>query len=146
MFYMNAMMNERVNIPCWLSPEDQLFPDVNLALREPDGLLALGGDLSPDRLLAAYRKGIFPWYNEGQPILWWSPDPRAVLFPSRVKISRSLHKTLKQNRYRITLDQAFGSVMEGCAGPRNGIPGTWITRAMMEAYTELHERGYAHSV
>ncbi|MEO6696524.1 MAG: leucyl/phenylalanyl-tRNA--protein transferase, partial [Gammaproteobacteria bacterium] len=133
-------------MPCWLSPEDQIFPDVNLALREPDGLLALGGDLSPERLLAAYRKGIFPWYNEGQPILWWSPDPRAVLFPSRVKISRSLRKTLRQGRYRITLDQAFRSVIEGCAAPRNGVPGTWISRAMMEAYTELHERGYAHSV
>ncbi len=161
--HMNAAMDERVTIPCWLSPEDQKFPDVNLALREPDGLLALGGDLSPGRLLAAYRKGIFPWYSdgqgwpsvaggrtpgatEGQPILWWSPDPRAVLFPSRVKISRSLHKTLKQGRYRITMDQAFRSVMEGCAEPRNGVPGTWITRAMLEAYTELHERGFAHSI
>lgn len=144
--HMNAVMDERVNIPCWLSAEDQKFPDVNLALREPDGLLALGGDLSPGRLLAAYRKGIFPWYNEGQPILWWSPDPRAVLFPSRVKISRSLHRTLKQGRYRVTMDQAFRSVMEGCAEPRNGVPGTWITRAMIEAYTELHKRGFAHSI
>lgn len=144
--HMNAVMDERVNIPCWLSAEDQKFPDVNLALREPDGLLALGGDLSPERLLAAYRKGIFPWYNEGQPILWWSPDPRAVLFPSRVKISRSLHRTLKQGRYRVTMDQAFRSVMEGCAEPRNGVPGTWITRAMIEAYTDLHKRGFAHSI
>lgn len=143
---MNAVMDDRVTIPCWLSAEDQKFPDVNLALREPDGLLAMGGDLSPGRLLDAYRHGIFPWYTEGQPILWWSPDPRAVLFPSRVKISRSLRKTLKQGRYRITMDRAFRSVMEGCAEPRNGVPGTWITRAMIEAYTELHEMGFAHSI
>lgn len=144
--HMNAVMDERVTIPCWLSAENQKFPDVNLALREPDGLLALGGDLSPERLLAAYRKGIFPWYNEGQPILWWSPDPRAVLLPSRVKISRSLHKTLKQCRYRITMDQAFREVMEGRAAPRKGASDTWITPAMIEAYNELHARGYAHSV
>ena len=144
--HMNAVMDERVTIPCWLSPEDQKFPDVNLALHEPDGLLALGGDLSPERLLEAYRSGIFPWYDEGQPILWWSPNPRAVLFPSRLKVSRSLAKTLRQGRYRITLDQDFRAVMEGCAAPRKGAPGTWITRAMIEAYTELHARGYAHSV
>ncbi len=143
---MNAAMDNRLPIPCWLGAEDQPFPDVNLALREPAGLLAMGGDLSPDRLLNAYRHGIFPWYTEGQPIMWWSPDPRAVLFPSRVKISRSLRKTLRQGCYRITMDRAFREVMEGCAEPRNGALGTWITRSMIEAYAELHEKGYAHSI
>lgn len=142
--HINAVMDERV--PCWLSAADQKFPDVNLALREPDGLLALGGDLHPGRLLAAYRQGIFPWYDEGQPILWWSPDPRAVLFPSRLKISRSLAKTLRQGRYRVTMDQDFRAVMAACAAPRKGAAGTWITPAMLEAYSELHTRGYAHSV
>ena len=142
--HINAVMDERV--PCWLSATDQEFPDVNLALREPDGLLALGGDLRPERLLEAYRSGIFPWYDEGQPILWWSPDPRAVLFPAQVKISRSLAKVLRQARYSVTLDRAFREVMLGCAAPRNGVAGTWITDAMIEAYTELHIQGHAHSV
>lgn len=131
-----------------LSPyaKDVRFPSAELASRE--GLLAVGGDLSVERLLEAYRNGIFPWYNEGQPILWWSPDPRAVLLPDRLKISRSLRKTLRAKKFRVTFDQCFEEVMRACAGPRrkqeNG--GTWITADMLAAYTELHRRGHAHSV
>ncbi len=134
--------------PYWLelgAPVDH-FPDVALALREPDGLLAVGGDLSPERILAAYRQGIFPWYSEDQPILWWSPDPRAVLFPEQLKISRSLRKVLKKGLFSITIDQAFPRVIEGCAAPRKGEEGTWITAEMALAYRRLHERGAAHSV
>ncbi len=122
------------------------FPPVEMASR--DGLLAIGGDLRPQRLLAAYRQGIFPWYNEGQPILWWSPDPRAVLFPARLHVTRSLRKTLRAGKFRVTFDQRFREVMLACAGPRPQHPGggTWITPAMVEAYTELHRQGYAHSV
>ncbi len=132
--------------PYWLSPDDQTFPDVELALREPDGLLAVGGDLSVERLLTAYRQGIFPWYSEDQPILWWSPDPRSVLFPERLKISRSLRKTLRKGRFRITLDQAFDDVIEACAAPRSGQEGTWIVDEMKHAYRRLHAAGHAHSV
>ena len=134
--------------PYWIerdAPAD-CFPDVALALRDPDGLLAVGGDLSPERILAAYRRGIFPWYSEGQPILWWSPDPRAVLFPERLKISRSLRKVLNKDRFQITFDKAFPRVVAGCAAPRKGEEGTWITPGMAEAYRRLHERGAAHSV
>lgn len=122
------------------------FPPVELA--SPEGLLAVGGNLSSERLLAAYRNGIFPWYSPGQPVLWWSPDPRTVLFPQRLKISRSLGKALRQNRYRVTLDQTFEGVIDACAAPRRGHPtgGTWITREMRAAYCELHALGYAHSV
>jgi len=134
--------------PYWIEtdgPVDQ-FPDVALALREPDGLLAVGGDLSPARIISAYRQGIFPWYSEGQPILWWSPDPRSVLFPEHLKVSRSLRKTVKKNRFRITIDVAFQQVMDGCAAPRKGETGTWITSEMKQAYQQLHEAGVAHSV
>ncbi|MFP5344837.1 MAG: leucyl/phenylalanyl-tRNA--protein transferase [Gammaproteobacteria bacterium] len=127
-----------------LDPRDLAFPDADLALREPDGLLAVGGDLSPARLIEAYRNGIFPWYSEGEPILWWSPDPRMVLFPERLHVSRSLRKLLKQGRYNVTFDQAFASVIKQCAALREG--GTWITREMQHAYCRLHELGYAHSV
>jgi leucyl/phenylalanyl-tRNA--protein transferase len=122
------------------------FPPVELA--SPQGLLAVGGDLRIERLLEAYRHGIFPWYNDGQPILWWSPDPRTVLFPSRLKVSRSLRKTLRHGRFRITLDTDFPRVIRGCAAPRPQSPGggTWITSDMVSAYTRLHEQGYAHSV
>ncbi|MEK7816145.1 MAG: leucyl/phenylalanyl-tRNA--protein transferase [Pseudomonadota bacterium] len=122
------------------------FPPVETA--SPEGLLAVGGDLRPERLLAAYRRGIFPWYSDGQPILWWSPDPRAVLFPEKLKISRSLHKTLRAGKFRVTFDQRFRDVMRACALPRSKDPaaGTWITAAMIEAYTELHRLGHAHSV
>ncbi|MCK5640521.1 MAG: leucyl/phenylalanyl-tRNA--protein transferase [Gammaproteobacteria bacterium] len=134
--------------PFWLDPQDARyrFPDPGLALREPNGLLALGGDLSPQRLLAAYRKGIFPWYNEGQPILWWSPEPRAVLYPDRIKVSRSLRKTLKKKLYTVTMDQAFDKVINACAAPRKNEPGTWILAEMKQAYCQLHQLGYAHSV
>jgi len=134
--------------PLWISPGDRSldFPDVNLALREPDGLLAVGGDLGADRILSAYRRGIFPWYSDKQPILWWSPDPRTVLFPARLKISRSLRKTLRRARFRVTMDQAFGAVIAACAAPRPGSSGTWITQDMADAYSALHETGCAHSV
>ncbi|MBH0197841.1 MAG: leucyl/phenylalanyl-tRNA--protein transferase [Nitrospira sp.] len=122
------------------------FPSVEQA--SPEGLLAVGGDLRPERLLEAYRHGIFPWYNDDQPILWWSPHPRTVLFPDKLHIPRSLHRTIRRRLFTVTLDTSFRAVMEGCAGPRLQHPngGTWITPAMTEAYTRLHELGYAHSV
>ena len=125
---------------------DMRFPPVELA--SPEGLLAVGGDLRAERLLEAYRRGIFPWYNEGQPILWWSPDPRAVLFPQRLKISRSLRKTLRAGKFKVTADCDFRGVMEYCAAPRLNPPqnGTWITPEMLEAYDRLHNLGFAHSV
>ena len=129
----------------WLSPEAP-FPPLNAALKAPNGLLAAGGDLSPRRLIQAYRLGIFPWFNEGEPILWWSPDPRMVLFPSELKISRSLRKTLKNTDYEIRADSAFRAVIEACAAPRKGRPGTWIHEDMISAYNALHEMGLAHSV
>jgi len=130
----------------WL-PQDPVFPPLESALAEPNGLLAAGGDLSPQRLLAAYRRGIFPWYAAGEPILWWSPDPRMVLLPERLKISRSLAKTLRNARYELRLDTAFATVIDACASkPREGQPGTWITEEMQQAYCDLHRLGYAHSV
>lgn len=128
-----------------LNRQDLRFPPVEWA--SPDGLLAVGGDLRPERLLEAYRHGIFPWYNEGQPILWWSPDPRAVLFPSKLHVPRSLRRTLRRNLFSITFDANFRAVIEGCAGRRPQYPdgGTWITPEMIAAYTRLHELGYAHS-
>ena len=121
------------------------FPTVEDAFEDPPGLLAAGGDLSLERLLAAYTRGIFPWYEDGQPILWWSPDPRAVLFPSELHISRSLKKTLRRGDFEITLDQAFSQVIAACALDRPGQQGTWITDAMANAYIELHRAGFAHS-
>jgi len=134
--------------PYWIEPGDPdlTFPDVRLALREPDGLLAVGGDLTSKRILNAYRHGIFPWYSDDQPILWWSPDPRTVLFPARLKISRSLRKTLRISRFEVTLDRAFQEVITACAEPRPGSCGTWITQAITDAYNELHTHGSAHSV
>jgi leucyl/phenylalanyl-tRNA--protein transferase len=129
----------------WLSAADP-FPPLASALTEPDGLLAAGGDLSAERLLAAYRRGIFPWYADGQPILWWSPDPRMVLFIDEFVVSRSLGRRVRERRFEIRVDTAFADVMRGCAAPRDGQGGTWITPAMIEAYGELHARGYAHSV
>jgi len=125
---------------------DLRFPPVELA--SPEGLLAVGGDLRAERLLEAYRHGIFPWYNPGQPILWWSPDPRAVLFPAKLRVSRSLGKTLRRKKFAVTLDTAFRDVMQQCAAPRNhrAGPGTWITPEMIEAYCVLHARGLTHSV
>lgn len=129
----------------WLAPH-QPFPPLDRALAEPNGLLAAGGDLSPDRLLTAYRLGIFPWFTEGEPILWWSPDPRMVLFSDELVISRSLRKTLRRHAYEIRVDTAFTDVMRACAAPRPGQPGTWIHPDMIRAYTTLHQMGMAHSV
>jgi len=122
------------------------FPPVEQALRQPNGLLAAGGSLSPERLLEAYRHGIFPWFNEKDPILWWSPDPRMVLFPAEFKVSHSLRKTLRNQDYEIRTDTAFEQVMRACAAPRNGQAGTWIHEEMISAYTTLYRMGYAHSV
>ena len=126
------------------SPIDYDFPPLDAA--SPEGLLAIGGDLCPDRILSAYRKGIFPWFSGDQPILWWSPNPRAVLFPSKIRISRSLKKNIRNRGFRITTDQAFVDVVKECAKDREQQKGTWITREMRDAYTALHGRGHAHSV
>ncbi len=125
---------------------DTPFPDVELAKKEPNGLLALGGDLSPERLINAYRQGIFPWYSDGQPILWWSPNPRTVLFPTQLKISRSLQKTLRNKPFTVSFDRHFEHVLQHCATPRDDAEGTWITAEMEAAYTQLHKQQIAHSV
>ena len=131
----------------WLDPGSAAdnFPPPSSALQEPNGLLAVGGDLSTERLLTAYRQGIFPWYSDDQPILWWSPDPRTVLFPAEFHRSRSLIRTLRRNRFAISFDQSFRSVMLGCAD-RGPDQGTWITAEMLAAYVRLHAAGYAHSI
>jgi leucyl/phenylalanyl-tRNA--protein transferase len=130
-----------------LDPRDRsAFPPVHHALREPNGLLAFGGDLSPERLENAYRRGIFPWFSEGDPILWWSPDPRTVLFPDRLRVSRSLRKRLRRQTFKVTTDRDFGGVIRGCAAPRDAHGGTWILPEMVIAYEALHRRGIAHSV
>lgn len=130
----------------WLKRTDLIFPPLNRAMREPNGLLAAGGDLSPERLIAAYRHGCFPWHDDSQPILWWSPDPRTVLFPEQLHVSRSLAKLMRQRRYRVSFDQCFTDVIHACAAPRSYADGTWITSNMQAAYIELHARGIAHSV
>lgn len=123
------------------------FPPIEDALEDPNGLLAIGGDLHPDRLLEAYRCGIFPWFEEHQPIMWWSPNPRAVLKPENLRITRSLRKSMRNRGYRITTDQVFEAVITQCQSiKRNYEGGTWITSQMVEAYTELHRQGFAHSV
>lgn len=129
-----------------LLTSDLSFPPLDKALIEPNGLLAAGGDLSPERLLAAYSQGVFPWFNEDDPILWWSPDPRMVLFPNELKISRSLNKTLRKGNYKICADSDFFQVMQACAEPRQGQSGTWIHPEMIAAYVALHELRLAHSV
>ncbi|HVY67185.1 MAG TPA: leucyl/phenylalanyl-tRNA--protein transferase [Gammaproteobacteria bacterium] len=130
----------------WLSRSTAAdFPPPQEALTEPNGLLAAGGDLTPERLLAAYRRGIFPWYEEGQPILWWSPDPRAVLWPDGLRVSRSLRRSLRNGGFECRVDTAFDDVVAGCAAPRSYSHGTWITRDMATAYTRLHRLGWAHS-
>lgn len=128
----------------WLGRDDP-FPDPGKAMKEPNGLLAAGADLSPGRLIDAYRRGIFPWHGEGDPILWWCPDPRLVLFPENLKLSRSLKKSLKKN-YEVRVDTAFEQVMRKCAEPRKDEGGTWISEEMVQAYCHLHEIGAAHSV
>lgn len=126
---------------------DSDFPDPLLAESDPNGLLARGGDLSVTRLANAYRSGIFPWFSNTEPILWWSPDPRLLLIPEKIHVSRSLRKVLRRNDYRITFDEAFKEVIKHCAAiPRHDQPGTWITGRMTDAYIELHHQGYAHSV
>lgn len=125
---------------------DISFPPVTQALHSPNGLLAAGGDLSVKRLLVAYRHGIFPWFSEGEPILWWSPDPRMVLFPNEFKVSHSLRKTLRNGNHEVRFDSRFEQVMRACAAPREGASGTWILEEMIAAYCELHRLGYAHSV
>ena len=130
----------------WLDADHVGFPPIDQALAEPDGLLAAGGALNPDWLLCAYRRGIFPWYEAGQPILWWSPDPRLVLLPGQLKISRSLRKLLKKHSYVVSFDQHFAEVMLQCAASREGANGTWITTEMQIAYRQMFELGLAHSV
>jgi leucyl/phenylalanyl-tRNA--protein transferase len=131
----------------WIAPGDppDAFPEPALALTEPNGLLAAGGDLSPARLLAAYRKGIFPWFSDGQPILWWCPDPRAVLLPAELHISRRLRRTLRSGRFEVSVDQCFDRVISLCASTRRE-SGTWLTPDMIRAYRELHALGLAHSI
>lgn len=131
---------------CWLDPDNIKFPDPAQALDDPDGLVAVGGDLSPERILAAYQVGIFPWFNPGDPILWWSPNPRTVVFPEQLHISKSLRKTLRQKIYRVTFDHCFEAVMRACAAPRRDADGTWISEEIIAGYSKLHSRGVAHSV
>jgi leucyl/phenylalanyl-tRNA---protein transferase len=132
----------------WLSPQDapEWFPPLEQALDEPAGLLAAGGDLSPARLLAAYQRGIFPWYSPGQPVLWWSPDPRAVLFPEEFNCTRSLAKTIRNGRFSVEVDRDFAAVIDACAAPRPHTLGTWITTEMRNAYLRLHRLSQAHSI
>ena len=127
-------------------PNATFFPPVESALRDPNGLLAMGGDLSRERLLDAYRHGIFPWFNPGEPILWWSPDPRMVLEPQAIRVTRSLAKRIRNGGFELRVDTAFAEVMRACAAPRADAFGTWISPAMVAAYTRLFEAGYAHSV
>ena len=129
----------------FLGPADP-FPPVEQALDQPDGLLAAGGSLTTRRLVDAYRRGIFPWFNEGDPILWWSPNPRAVLRPSRVHVSHSLKKKLRKEAFLITIDRVFPRVLDGCAAPRAGDIGTWLSQSMQRAYIALHAAGLAHSI
>lgn len=132
----------------WLGPDDpaDAFPPVNLALREPDGLLAAGGDLSQERLLTAYRAGIFPWYEEGQPVLWWSPDPRCVLRPTDFHISRRLRQYARRTAFTLSCNRDFAAVISACSGARKSQQGTWITEDVRHAFLQLHADGWAHSV
>lgn len=130
----------------WLPLSPVYFPPVQDALETPDGLLAAGGDLSPERLLLAYRSGIFPWYSDDQPLLWWSPNPRMVLFPDEIRVRRSLAKRIRNGGFVLTANQAFDEVVAACASPRDEQPGTWITDEMRDAYHQLHRLGAAQSV
>jgi len=150
---MNALTEESrpgsaMLMPYLLAPNDPsgAFPDPAEAMRDPDGLLAVGGDLSSGRLINAYRHGIFPWYSEGDPILWWSPDPRTVLTPSQLHCSRSLRKLLRRRAFAVTMDRDFPAVIRACAGPRTGSQGTWLLPEMISAYSGLHVHGIAHSI
>ena len=140
-----AQVNKTIT---WLAPggDREWFPPIDQALDEPEGLLAAGGDLSVARLLAAYRRGIFPWYSAGQPVLWWSPNPREILLPGEFKCSRSLVKTIRNRGFVVAFDRDFAGVVRACAERRENSPGTWITPEMHAAYCELHRQGHAHSV
>lgn len=127
------------------TPADIGFPDTAYAETDPNGLLAVGGDLSTERLLQAYRRGIFPWYSDGQPVLWWSPAPRMVLYPRELHVSRSLRRTMRRGLYDVSVDQAFDAVVRGCAAPRRTQRGTWLVPEMIAAYQALHRAGHAHS-
>jgi leucyl/phenylalanyl-tRNA---protein transferase len=131
-------------MPVYRLIDKLIFPQPHLA--SAGGILAVGGDLSPDRLILAYSQGIFPWYSDGEPIMWWSPDPRCILFPKDIKISRSMRQEIKKNKFSITYDHCFKEVIEGCRGPRRKKSIGWITDEMVDAYCLLHEMGYAHSV
>jgi len=139
-----------VNSPAFYCPANRALwprlPPVSLALGEPNGLLAIGGVLDPETLLAAYRNGVFPWYSSTQPVLWWSPDPRTVIRPDRFHVSRSLRRTWRRYPWRITIDRAFGAVIEACAAPRHRDSETWLTTEMIDAYVRLHRLGHAHSL
>ncbi|ORU92902.1 MAG: leucyl/phenylalanyl-tRNA--protein transferase [Cycloclasticus sp. symbiont of Bathymodiolus heckerae] len=132
----------------WLNPDDDAdpFPNVGTALEDPNGLLAAGGSLQPERLLSAYRQGIFPWFEDGQPILWWSPNPRMALKPNELYLSRSLKKVIRRETYRCTINRAFDRVIAACSQPREDQDGTWITSSMAQAYQALHKLGHAHSI
>ena len=130
----------------WLSEDPALFPDIDDALTDPNGLLAVGGDLSEARLIAAYRQGIFPWFDDDQPILWWSPNPRSVIYPNEFKPSKSLRKAIRQNQFKVTFDTCFVDVIRKCAQPRSDDSGTWIDSDIQKAYSELHKLGCAHSI
>lgn len=132
----------------FLAPDDNTtpFPPVNTALKEPNGLLMAGGNLNPNRLISAYRVGVFPWYEAGEPILWWSPDPRCVIYPEKIRITRSLRKTIRSKKFELTENRAFQEVMVQCAAPRKSSTGTWVTADMIEAYCKLNELGVARSV
>ncbi len=136
-----------INLP-WLDPYDEHapFPAPESALNDPEGLVAAGGDLNPTRVMRAYHGGLFPWYEEGQPILWWSPNPRGILYPKNFIAHKSLLRTLKNNCWRISFNESFRDVMTACAEPRNNSRGTWITNDMLQAYTQLHKLKYAHSL
>lgn len=139
-------MNSILDLPRLGESPNSAFPPTVEAMESPNGLLAWGGDLHPDRLLQAYRKGIFPWYSDGQPILWWSPAPRCVIFPEQIYLSSRTRRRYNSGQYRLSLDAAFAQVIEACAKPREDDNGTWITPEMVTAYTELHELGHAHSL
>lgn len=140
-------MSEPIHQPFWLDSKPVVFPPTHLAMTEPDGLLAVGGDLTPEWLLNAYHKGIFPWFNEEDPILWWSPNPRSVLFTNALKVRRSLIKTIRKQQFTITFDRQFETVMRHCAIiERHDQDGTWISEEMLAAYSQLYKSGHAHSV
>ena len=129
-----------------LSPKNNLFPNVNTALKEPDGLLAIGGNLMPERIISAYRNGIFPWFSDDQPILWWSPSERATISPSQCHISKSMKRLINKQRFTITINHAFSQVIEACSQPREAQAETWITASIQQAYINLHKLDFAHSV